>query len=560
MKNGYIIPAAKFSTVVLILLALLAADYSLAKGGADYVPVSIYHPVYSFLDWMETKGIIDWHGSCKPLSRQEIGGCLKTVYQSENSLTAREKSELKRFLREFADSSRPAGFTDISRLRERIWSNSVFYRDGYNLYSLEKGDISAMVNPVLYWDFTVDSTGDMITRRTNGINIFGGFGDDLGVNFDFRDNLEIGRGPYSGREKLYSDHVGYAAFKWDYYCYYDFTRASIAGGKGKFHLNFGRNDNEWGPGTNGNLMISGNPPPYDCLVLRYEEPKALRFVYMTGFLHPYPEILESADTTAEGRIRKIYASKYIASHRIEIYPWSWLETGFSEGVVYGERGLEPAYLNPFNLYYSAQHNLSDMDNVVMCADVKAGPFFKTIFYGEFFLDDISTKFLGTDYIGNKFAYLAGFHCVEPGKVRNIMVSGEYARIDPFVYSHFYDINKYKNWNSGLGYFLEPNSERWGLRMDWKPLYEFEGGISGEYILHGENTDSINAGGNIDTPPDSGQFYAPFLGGNLIKEKVFQIYAKYQPLENYFILGRLRYKDYTGGNAWEWQLTTGVDFR
>jgi len=547
--------------LTVFILVCITVDVAETAAGLNSLPVSVYHPVYLFLERMENQGMTTFHGSSKPLTRTEIITCLNLI--DTEKLSLREKKLLNRYLQELnsvylANPQNPG--SNIYCVRNIIWEKAPFYRDGYNLYRYQRENFYAAANPILYYDFVTDSTGEMITRRTNGLNLIAAFSDKIGFSFDFRDNLETGRGPYGfgDRDKLYSDNAGYISLNMQEVVYYDFTRAVIAASWKNLHLQFGRNDFAWGPGHSGHLMLSNNPPPFDYLALGYSRENLFRFTFIAGKINPYPEIYSAVDTTEYGWTRRIRASKYISLHRLEIYPLKSVELGFAESVVYGERPMEPAYLNPLNLYYSAQHNLGDMDNVAWSGDCKFRFLPGLQLYGELFIDDMRTDELGSDYIGNKFAYLTGVYITNPLKLSDIDLWVEYAHLDPFVYTHFYPINTYKNWNSSLGYWLPPNSDALLIDIVWQPLYTVKTGVSAEIARHGENTAEINAGGNIDTPPDYEQKTAPFLAGHLIYTNLFQLLCRWEPWEDYSLTGRIKWRKFTSGEQLEWQLTWGVN--
>ena len=551
----------KFGIVILGIIVIFAATAGeVFSSGTEQVSVPVRHPVYDYLERMETHGYINFHGSARPLIRGEITGILKSI--DPVGLSRIEKRRLDRFLAEFDHSYFKKGAgnaTNLGRLHSGFLQKYFIYSDGINLYRYRRGEFDVAVNPTAYYTILTDSTGEMINIRTTGLNFQAGFSENFGVSFDFRDNMESGRGPYDkdDRAKLYSDHAGYVTLDSSEVCYYDITRASASFGAGALKLRFGRDDIHWGPGKTGGLMLSDNPPPWDLFSARYELGNSLRFVFVTGKLYPYPEVYASIDTTSSGIIRSIRAGKYISAHRLEIYPFDWLELGISESVIYGERSLEPAYLNPFNLYFSAEHNLGDMDNVAWSGDFEIHPLKGLSIYGELFIDDMRSGRLGSDYIGNKFGFLGGFYTVDPLGIRNVDFYSEYVRLDPFVYTHFFQINSYKNWNSGLGHFLPPNSDMVVLNMKWSPLYELSGGVSAKFTRHGENNNDINAGGNIDTPPDNNQHTAKFLDGDIVYTDTYELYCRWEPWEYYILQGVVRWHKYTGGDQLEWQMTVGI---
>lgn len=546
-----------------------AAD-NLTSSGLYSVIASPSHPVYTFLERLEVRGFIVFRANPSPLTRGEIYECLGEVKAkhdenpSQYRLSRREKLELSRFSEEFtAGSDRHIGAkrSNISGFREKIWPRSPLYRDGVNLYYLNIKGYEAEINPILQWDVLTDSIGDVITIRTNGFNLKAGTPGGVGIYFDFRDHKETGRGPYYGGErwKLYSDHADYVTMKGEDFAYYDLTRAVISLKLGGLRLNMGRGDHKWGSGRLGSLALSTNTPPFDFVSARIDIAGLLRFSYLTGFLYPYPEVFQTADTTTGGHIRRLTERKMIAAHRLEVYPVKGVEIGFGESVIYGERGLELAYLNPINLYFSAEHNLGDMDNVSWFADFELNLLGGISLYGELFIDDMKTGELGTDYIGNKFAYLGGLFLVNPAGLEDTDLTLEYARLDPFVYSHIYPINTYKNWNASLGHFLPPNSDGIFTAFRWKPLYALEAKLGYSLVRHGADTENEVVGGSIDTPPPvDGPLYIPFLSGERMEVSIWELSARWEPLENYSLAGSFRLHKWSGGDQKEWRIIFGLN--
>ena len=566
-----------YSLIIISLLVVFETALSSDKKGFDYLPVSVQHPVYDYLERMEVRGFIFFKSNTRPLTRGEIVNYLGEIADKfhEDSeiydLSNREEMMLNRYRKEFDINFSPEDEnyrTNWSIIREKTFLNNLFlYKDNYNLYDLQKNDFYLTANPVLYWSFISDSAEERINHRTSGINLQVQLSKNAACFFDYRDNLESGRGPYiSGeRYKLYRDNAGYVEMKGEDYFFYEQSRAAVSLGFSKAVVNFGRDFNAWGSGKMGNLMLSDNAPPTDFLSFRYDPVDFLRFTYMTGELHAYPDTLTSSviDTTSQGRIRELTDSKHIAAHRLEIFPMRGVEIGLSESVIYGQRGLEPAYLNPINMYFAAEHNLGDLDNVVWCADIELNLLKDISLYGELFIDDLKTGQIGTNWIGNKIGWIAGAYLVDPFILKDVDFICEYGRLDPFVYTHIYPVNTYKNWNSCLGYDLPPNSDRLKLLFRWNPLYSLTGSFSASFIRHGGNvttgdTVTFNAGGDIDTPYDLGQTEAAFLDGEKMNSTIFETSVRWEPLENYFLEGKFANHSWTGGEQNEWSVTFGVN--
>ena len=128
---------------------------------------------------------------------------------------------------------------------------------------------------------------------------------------------------------------------------------------------------------------------------------------------------------------------------------------------YGEeRGWEWIYMIPFVPYTFAEHYMGDRDNAVLSFDLSVSLPQNFFWYIEFFLDDIDTplSIFGDDF-GNKWALSAGAQFYGDLLKRDITISFEYSRIEPWVYTHFYGgSHRYTHYGQSLGSSMGPNSD------------------------------------------------------------------------------------------------------
>ena len=136
---------------------------------------------------------------------------------------------------------------------------------------------------------------------------------------------------------------------------------------------------------------------------------------------------------------------------------------------YGEeRTFEWVYMIPFVPYAFAEHYVGDRDNAVLSFDCDIT--FPRMFrwYIEFFLDDIDSPFtiFGDDF-GNKWALTAGGQFFGTLVERDITVTFEYSRIEPWVYTHFYGgSHRYSHYGQSLGSAMGPNSDALILNSEY----------------------------------------------------------------------------------------------
>jgi hypothetical protein len=230
--------------------------------------------------------------------------------------------------------------------------------------------------------------------------------------------------------------------------------------------------------------------------------------------------------TPDGNI--VGPERYLALHRLDVRQARWLSLGFSEMVVYGQRGPELAYLNPVNPFKPAEHALWDCDNTLFALDAVVRPLRGVELYGTFLADDLDFSMIGEGSYNNKWAVQAGagFGLDTPAGAAHLFA--EYARVQPFTYTHRFDTdgsfyNSYQHNGYTLGLPIGPNADRvlGGARL-WLPFrLRLEGALS--YTRRGENflgADGavVNVGGDPrdgDQPPFT-ELTNVFLAGEVFR--------------------------------------------
>jgi hypothetical protein len=206
---------------------------------------------------------------------------------------------------------------------------------------------------------------------------------------------------------------------------------------------------DWGPGVRGNVALSSFPPAYDFVTLRARFGR-VKFTHLHGFL--LPDEFRKYETV-DGFIRRSYVQKFVAAHRIEANPLRGVFFGLTETIVYGERNIDLAYLNPLVFFWSAQHGSHDRDNETLSADIEIVVKRGVRLYGALFVDEIYLKEIFSDDARNKVALQGGFHLTDPLGLHDTDVRVEYARVQPCVYTHKFTVNTYRHDGYALGHWL-----------------------------------------------------------------------------------------------------------
>ena len=280
-----------------------------------------------------------------------------------------------------------------------------------------------------------------------------------------------------------------------------------------FDFEFGRDLVEWGSGFRGNLLLSRNANVYDLLKLTFRYRK-FKFEYLHAFLN--------ADK-----------SKYLAVHRLEIRPSANVQLAMSEAVVYGDRSVEPIYLNPFVPLIIAERHVGNQDNNMLSID---GTWFwrakRIKFYAEMLFDDFSVAKDLFGSFGNKWGGLAGFYWVDPFALKNTDIRFEAVRIQPLVYTHTFPRNTYTNYNNSLGHWLGPDADDWYFEVANQPHRNWRFTISWEQRRRGQN--DLNNGAR---PVDN---RTVFLGGTIERNRYYGVRGEWQVRRDWFFSANYHY--------------------
>lgn len=510
------------------------------------VEVSPGHWSYQLLDRLRTRGFVDvgLTGS-RPLTRQTLAQKLLMAYNRySDGLDRSEREALEFLFFEFSEEikridSENQSSAGIQRQLDKQgkwlnWLPKPLYANRRNFLSLESGDLRFFLDPIFYRDGLFNDSDtlarqDRVFQNTGGFTFWGTLGRHLGFYLNSRDTKEHGTRTYPTSSRIAWPRFGFARGHGTH-VYHDETLAYLHLTLPYVEIEFGKNLNRWGPGYTGALALNDYATSYDQLKLNAQFWRA-KFTYFHASLRQHPPVLVSS-YQSNGVERQIFAQKYLAGHRLEIAPVAWMNVGLHEIVIYGERGMELAYLNPIMFYRSAEHFLGDRDNATMGLDVEVRPVSGVRVYGEWFVDDFSVARLGENWYGNKVAWLAGLHLTNPLGLPRSDWRMEYVRIEPYVYSHTFPINVYENYDTILGHPAGPNADLlygewlfWGSRH-WQLLF------SAERYRHGANPAGRNVGGEVDLPfhvNDNQTVY--FLDGIRERRTTLRLEARYELLRN-----------------------------
>jgi hypothetical protein len=521
------------------LIVLLFSSVLFAQ--TEYVPVN--NNVYTFLERMDALGLISGYNSFElPKTRHEIASFIKEVDLHKDKLDAVDHSILEDLKTEFE-------YDLYGTLNN---SMSLFGKGEYNPFSQKEKYIytqsdSGLGN--LFINLTGEADGifksNRITNKTTSakLGIFGGeirgtvmnnFGffisgtngvllGDKETSFlrqDLRYNFKLNEKPDA---RLFDETAGYLTA--------DFNLIRFKIGRDRLKVGYGYLG----------ALIDNNTPPYDYIGMDINY-GILNFSYFHAKISGYSG--NQPDIVTQGV--NLVGEKYIGYHRIGINPSRFTEFGIGEFIIYANRPLEFAYVNPFNFYKSAEHAGQDRDNSMLFFDISNRSICGLKLYSYLLLDDIDFGKLFTGWYGNQTIWNFGLTSSNFYKYFPLDIKAEYQRIEPYVFTHRLQYNNFTNLGYPLGTFTYPNSELFFTELTYRFNYRCYGSLGFLYGIHGANPVNpdgsvLNVGGDIALGHRSfDSEIVHFLNGDLEYQRIVSTSINYEPYKEIKLSLRFNY--------------------
>jgi hypothetical protein len=509
---------------LLILALMLFVRTSIAT------PVDVNHPVYGYLRRLEIRGwITPGFLGTLPLAKSDIDRLLAEANSKAESLPQWEKNRLQGFLEQFGiDKKENAEYPPLAYQDENfaIQATADFQASVLLLDSIPKAQS---------FGFGVFSgTIEGAYKKHLQFISNAGLGQQRSLHPRFTENYDPQRGmPYN------TDRTGKKGIPRKVSSL-DFFRTVVGLEDRAFRLEIGSDWNQWGPGIWQHATLSQNPwfwvqdslPASDSVGFTGGNgSRGYRLGYRSpGESAPMTQIRMNA-RFGKFNYTKVVAERtglwsdsaaHLIAHRLEYRPWSFLGFGIEEMIVTAGRPLDWTYAIPLIPLKYAEHQLGDRDNSGIGLDLEAliGNRFRV--FGELLLDDFSGYDL--KFWGNKFAYSLGSEAIGL-PFASSKVQMEYARVEPWVFTHLKQDAQVQHFGSLLGSSIPPNSHL--LRTAWEEPAGFNLDLRLEYALMQRDLNS--RGSSIfdfhSTALEGDR--KTFLGGTVETRQVFLAGANYR---------------------------------
>lgn len=519
--------------IALLFLVLLSVN-------AQIENVPLDHNVYTFLKEMEVKKIIYGINEDVPNLRfGEVKEFLKQIEARQSELSNTEIELLKKYQIEFFPEMMNAENTwDIFGTSPNLFTSpfSIFDDRQKYIYRYQDGDNNLYVE--MMGTFNYGHRVDPSTLNSELYDIGFRFRGSLFKHLGY--NLTIIKGGVSGNKDFAATldpRLNYN-FKFleniENIINYDFVEGYLQyntqpADNMDLTVQIGREKITMGNGYSSKLVISGNHPTMDFLKFKF------KYGIMT-----YTSLHASTVGDFATDRSKLY-TKYIATNRLKLSFPDFMDFGVGEMIVYSDRGIDIAYLNPLLFYKFAEMSLQDRDNGLVFLDFKTN-FLKNLeLQGTFFLDENLIGHLqNLSRFSNKTAYQFGGMWYEAFGLSDLSLIAEYTKIRPYVYTHDNNKDNFTSFGQIIGNHIGPNSDQifgsasYNINEWIRPTVSYSYTRSGENLVSPNGALVKNVGGDVFQPYryDIDPLDAPFLDGNRVNTSELILNLKIEPIRDF----------------------------
>ena len=519
------------------ILLLFTITPSILLAQAEYV--SSENPVYNFLNRMETLQIIqNYNPFEQPKTRREIGDYLKDVIAHEQQLDMVDQKILGDLKIEFEYEI----YATLKSSESLIGDDSYYpfnQNERYLYFYDEPQKANLFINLI--------SDGELIFRNNSGnsstsLGFLGGeirgtFLQKFGFFMRGYQGQVFGNRQTARLKKEVLNNYKYNLEPDE--GFFDETSGYMSADFDLIKLKLGRDRLKIGHGII-RPLLNDNSPMFDYLSLNLRY-KFFSFSYFHGKI--LGDIFFDADSITDGS--NIVTEKYIGYHRLAFDISPDVSFGLGEIIIYGERGIDLSYLNPFAFYKSVEHSNQDRDNSILFFDLNTKPLKGLKVFGTLLLDDISFGKIGTGWWGNQTLIHTGIYSANLYEIAPIDLNIEYLRVEPYTFTHRLSRNSYTHFNYNPGVNIQPNSELFFTQINYRFNHRLSFATSYSYTNHGANplnpdgSINVNVGGNINFGHRlSDSESVKFLDGDMEYIREFSASFLYEPFNQMFLIFKL----------------------
>jgi len=486
---------------------------------AQVETVPVGNPVYPFLKRMYIQGILkNYDDVVLPLSQKQVIKDLAEIDSNKTLLNSVDKEFLKRMEEKLGMNSKKPAINIFNNFPSQFYNNLLVDKEKH-LYFYKDSSIKFIVDPVLNFKYIYSSRfKNNSTLLDIGGTLRGDYDGWFGFYLSGTDGTQFGDRDVARLDPRVEQSFTFNNTKINFF---DGTSGYARFQKGILSLELGRERVLWGTGFINKMVLSDNPQLFDFVKFDIAY-KKLRYDFLHGWL-----VQPTTSTYVDSLVGNVKSEqpKYVAISRLGYQATNRLSFGITQMIIYSNRPLEAAYLNPFLFWESAQRSMNDLDNSFLTFDgrylitngmeLSSSIIFDDINFGRLFKGEWAAS-------NNSTEWQAGTMITSPLLPEDFTLIIEYMQARPYIFSHpgIGEALTYTNNGYLLGTNMQPNSTRLSARLTYQATARLSFQVDYSHTLHGNNIyDSKgnlirNVGGNVFENYALGDpFYSYLLDGN-----------------------------------------------
>ncbi len=539
---------------VLVILILPLSGFS----QVSLVPAT--HSVYDWLAYQRASGLIlDYDHEDLPINRGKIVNYLSEIEDIRSELSWSDKATLDAYQKEFdarflKKSAEKGIFTSKDKFKDRL-KYFATSRDEPHLFAIyDSSSNSYGAFDVQFGRAEVNAweKGDWRWARYyyKGVRLYGTIQGNYGVHIEADnvssagdDRLLLVDSKWGTSQKLL-DNKSTSSYSYETMVTVQSKYLSVDLGHGSLRV---------GPSVSSSLILNVDTPNFNWLRLKLDS-KFIDYTAIHGslFARPYETTVQYGDIEARSRVSP---NRFISLHRISLRPVKRVKVSFTEYILYSNTNMEIGKLNPVSPLIFTELDGGDKNNLLISSDLVVNPIDRVEIYGSVLIDDlVSFKNLFNDSgdYDNDVAYNFGTNISLP---YSILFSSGFTRIQPFVYTHWQQLNTVEQRKIGLGHEAGPNSETVEFSIKkWLP-YRSSVNLSFKKVKKGFNpidangnvTENVGGDLNLGSEGPAQRGYRMFENADVNTWNQLELGAQIEPWRGVILNARLIDRKMTKGN-------------
>ena len=316
-----------------------------------------------------------------------------------------------------------------------------------------------------------DSLSEKLMVNSRGVWVRGNIGNQFAFESSFLENQAVFPSyldafadtfkviPGQGRwKKFKSNGYDFAASQGTLQ-YTPFRFLSIKAGHGKNFIGNGYRS----------LLLSDNAFNYPFALLKFHSKW-----WSYSVIYASLQIVDKVRNYTTNLNEPLFKKKSANFHYLSVYPNSNLTFSLFQATIFQVRDSVHPYfnwnvLNPVIYSSVVQYGLNNSPNVLLGADFKAKIIPALSVYGQYALDDYSSK---SGSLRNKSGFQLGAKYFNVATVRNLIFQIEYNQVRPYTFAHSRPQESYTHYGQSLAHPLGANFKEWVgfLNYHWKDIF------------------------------------------------------------------------------------------